>query len=104
MIDMKRFVPFFFAFAVIIAASVSFNESSARRPDSRKLYFGRSVAPVEDSIVIERMKVRLDSIRQYRPTVALVMVRRALPTSVCCIISTLSRYLSMSCSGLASAA
>ena len=73
MIDMKRFVPFFFAFAVIIAASVSFNESSARRPDSRRLYFGRSVAPVEDSIVIERMKVRLDSIRQYRPTVALVM-------------------------------
>lgn len=70
---MKRFVSFLAALAAIIAASVSFNDLSAQRPDPRKVYFGRSVAPVEDSIVMERMKARLDSIRQHRPTVALVM-------------------------------
>ena len=70
---MKRFASFFFALAVVIAASATFNELSAQYPDHRKMYFGRSVSPVEDSIVMERMKIRLDSIRQHRPTVALVM-------------------------------
>ena len=45
-----------------------------------------SVDPLADSIAIAKMRVRMDSIRQYRPTVAVVLAgggARGKPISVC---------------------
>lgn len=58
------------AAAACIASSA---DLSAQRHSARRTYFGRSVSPVEDSAVMVRMKAHLDSIRTFRPTVALVM-------------------------------
>lgn len=69
---MKRFISYFLMFAAAVLSCSVTAELSAQNA-RRKAYFSRSVSPAEDSIVIGRMKTRLDSIRQHRPTVALVM-------------------------------
>lgn len=69
---MKKFVSRFLVFAVAALSCAATIELSAQ-DYPRRTYFGRSVSPIEDSVMMERMKARLDSIRQRRPTVALVM-------------------------------
>ncbi len=71
---MKKFVRIVIASLLLAVPAVQ--AASAQYVGKRvrsETYFGRSVSPKEDSVVIARMRARLDSIRQHRPTVALVM-------------------------------
>ncbi len=70
---MRKFVSYFSAFAVALSFCAATAVDLSAQDSARRTYFGRSVSPVEDSVAMARMKVRLDSIRQHRPTVALVM-------------------------------
>ena len=70
---MKRFASYVFALMAIMLSTMLHSSLSAQRPGPHDVYLGRSVSPVEDSIIVARMRAHLDSIRQYRPTVALVM-------------------------------
>lgn len=61
------------ALVLCLAAGAVDASAQRQRHYPKRTYFGRSVSPSEDSLVMARMKVRLDSIRQTRPTVALVL-------------------------------
>lgn len=71
---MKKFVRILFsAFLLSVLSAAGLSAQYVGKRVRSETYFGRSVSPKEDSLVIARMRVRLDSIRQHRPTVALVM-------------------------------
>ena len=76
MMKRKRFLSYVWIAALLaalcLAGTVDASAQKQRRYPKRT-YFGRSVSPAEDSLVMVRMKDRLDSIRQTRPTVALVL-------------------------------
>ena len=66
---MKRFLRIFLT-VLAVAILPTLDGYAQNRPLS---YLYKSVSPERDSLEVQKMRARMDSIRRHRPTVALVL-------------------------------